>query len=111
MKTPSYQGVRASSLAVSKRYLDVTLEDGRMLRIPTSLFPKLRNAAPEKLSNWEWIGEGIGIEWLDLDEHLSIAGFLKNTPYFVPANGKKVAPRVAKQRPIALSSKRRKVVA
>ena len=84
MKIPTYQGVRASSLSVSSHHLDVMLEDGRMLRIPTALFPKLKDAAPEKLSHWEWIGEGIGIEWPDLDEHLSIAGFLRNTPYFLP---------------------------
>jgi hypothetical protein len=98
MKIPSYQGVKASSLSVSKSHLDVTLEDGRMLRIPTSLFPKLQNATPPQLAHWEWIGEGIGIEWPELDEHLSIAGFLKNTPYFVPKSPAQ-NPRPAAQCP------------
>lgn len=106
MKTSDYPGVRASSLAVSASHLDVTLEDGRMLRIPTALFPNLRDAPPEKLANWEWIGEGIGIEWPDLDEFLSIAGFLQNTPCFVPANGHR---QKAKPRPAA--TRRRKATA
>ncbi|HWF45305.1 MAG TPA: DUF2442 domain-containing protein [Candidatus Kapabacteria bacterium] len=89
MKTSDYKGVRASSLSVSATYLDVTLEDGRMLRIPVTLFPKLSNAPSEKLAHWEWIGEGIGIEWPELDEHLSIAGFLRETPYFVSSNTKR----------------------
>ncbi len=110
MKTNDYQGVRASSLAVSSSHLDVTLEDGRMLRIPTALFPKLRNASPEKLSHWEWIGGGIGIEWFDLDEFLSVAGFLQNTSYFVPAGGAFKTP--LKRRSIPHAPKpRKKIVA
>jgi Protein of unknown function (DUF2442) len=108
MKTNDYQGVRASSLAVSASHLDVTLEDGRMLRIPTALFPKLRNAPPDKLSHWEWIGEGIGIEWPELDEFLSVAGFLQNTPYFIPTKGpSKILP---KHRAIPRAPKPRKKV-
>jgi Protein of unknown function (DUF2442) len=96
MKTNDEKMVRASSLAVSKSHLDVTLEDGRMLRIPTKLFPALKDASIEKLLRWEWIGEGIGIGWPDLDEHLSIAGFLRHTPYFVErTNG--VKPRQIRQ--------------
>ncbi len=75
--------VRASSLSVSRDFLDLTLDDGRAMRIPTKLFPALKNAPIEKLLHWNWIGEGIGIEWPDLDEHLSIAGFIRNTPYFI----------------------------
>ena len=109
MKTPSYQGVRASSLSVSERFLDVTLEDGRILRIPTSLFPKLKNAPADKLAHWEWIGEGIGIEWPDLDEFLSIAGFLQNTPYFVSTNGNSAHPRSIKKPTLAMNPKRPRV--
>jgi hypothetical protein len=90
MKTNDEKMVRASSLSVSRDYLDVALDDGRMMRIPTKLFPALKNAPIEKLLRWQWIGEGIGIEWPDLDEHLSIAGFIRNTPYFVErTNGAK----------------------
>lgn len=103
MKTSDYQGVKANSLSVTSSHLDITLEDGRMLRIPTTLFPKLRDATPEKLAHWEWIGEGIGIEWPDLDEFLSIAGFLRNTPYFVPANGHR---KNATTRPMAKNAMR-----
>jgi hypothetical protein len=90
MNTKTKEKVRATSLAVSPTHLDVTLQDGRMLRIPVKLFPRLRNATLPELSHWDWIGEGLGIEWPDLDEHLSIEGFLRQTPYFIqPVNEKK----------------------
>jgi hypothetical protein len=109
MRTSDYKGVKASSLSVSESYLDVTLEDGRMLRIPTALFPKLRDATPDQRANWEWIGRGIGIEWPDLDEFLSIAGFLRNTPYFVPPI-RSIRSQM-KPRPSSRSTARKKVAA
>src|SRR5689334_5311231 len=108
MKIPSYQGVKASSLSVTASHLDVTLEDGRMLRLPISLFPKLKDATSRQLAHWEWIGEGIGIEWPDLDEHLSIAGFLQNTPYFA-SNKKSVLKQPVKQVSIDRRSRRAKI--
>src|SRR5438046_2069392 len=94
MNTKQTEKVRATSLSVSPSHLDVTLQDGRMLRIPTNLFPRLQKATFSQLSHWEWIGEGLGIEWPDLDEHLSIEGFLRQTPYFVKPriNGAKSKP-------------------
>jgi hypothetical protein len=95
MNTKMPEKVRATSLAISPSHLDVTLQDGRMLRIPTNLFPRLNGATPAQLSHWEWIGEGLGIEWPDLDEHLSVEGFLRQTPYFIPSrsNGTKNRPK------------------
>jgi len=81
-----------------------------MLRIPTALFPSLRDASPEKLANWEWIGEGIGIEWPDLDEFLSIAGFLRNTPYFAAHSINRSSRMPRKPRPAARNSVRREKV-
>ena len=101
MNTNATQRVRATSLAVSASHLDVTLQDGRMLRIPTNLFPRLRSASAADLSHWEWIGEGLGIEWTELDEHLSIEGFLRHTPYFLPKQSAASKPRLpTKHKPI-----------
>ncbi|SHG68211.1 Protein of unknown function [Fodinibius roseus] len=54
----------------------VRIEDGRELAVPLEWFPKLRDAAPEELNNWSFIGNGIGIRWEDLDEDLSVEGLL-----------------------------------
>ena len=92
MKTSDYKGVRASSLSVSATHLDVTLEDGRMLRIPVSLFPKLRNAPSARLSHWEWVVEGIGLEWPELDEHSFDRWIFKRNSLLCSFQGKAFSP-------------------
>lgn len=71
---------QAKEVAVSKRNLRVTFQDGRVLMVPLSLFPKLRDASAEARENIQIIGPGIGIHWPDLDEDLSIAGLLAGSP-------------------------------
>ncbi len=57
-------------------YLVVTLEDARILQVPLIWYPKLYNSTLEQKSNFKWIGKGSGIEWTELDEHLSVHRFL-----------------------------------
>ena len=38
---------------------------------------KLKNASPSELKNYKLIAKGVGIHWPDLDEDLSLKGFLK----------------------------------
>jgi hypothetical protein len=53
----------------------VTLKDGRLIGTPLSWYPRLVNATPEQLANYElW---SFGIHWEDLDEDLSIEGMLQ----------------------------------
>jgi hypothetical protein len=56
--------------------LVVQIEDGREIAVPLEWFPKLRDASEKELNNWRLIGDGIGIHWEDLDEDLSVEGFL-----------------------------------
>ncbi|HEX6981562.1 MAG TPA: DUF2442 domain-containing protein [Balneolaceae bacterium] len=56
--------------------LFVRIEDGREIAVPLEWFPKLRDAKPEDLNNWIFIGNGIGIHWESLDEDLSVDGLL-----------------------------------
>jgi hypothetical protein len=39
-------------------------------------FPRLLHASVAQRNNYELIGDGVGIHWPDVDEDLSIAGFL-----------------------------------
>jgi hypothetical protein len=54
--------------------LMVTLKDGRVIGTPLDWYPRLLNASPEQLHDYElW---PFGIHWEALDEDLSIEGML-----------------------------------
>jgi hypothetical protein len=54
----------------------IELADGRSLGVPLSWYPRLLAATHEERRNWQLLGEGFGIEWPDLDEHISVEGLL-----------------------------------
>jgi uncharacterized protein DUF2442 len=81
--------IRANDLKFTRDYMVVTLEDGRILQMPLDWFPPLRSATRAQLHNYEWIGRGIGIEWPDLDEFLSVEGFLRQTRSMIASSPKK----------------------
>jgi hypothetical protein len=60
--------------------LIVALADGRRIAVPLAWFPRLLHATAEQRSNFEILGEGVGIHWPDIDEDLSVAGLLRGTP-------------------------------
>ncbi|WP_103664944.1 DUF2442 domain-containing protein [Gracilimonas amylolytica] len=66
----------AQKVRFSDNMLIAQLEDGRVISVPLEWFPKLRDASEKELNNWRLIGGGIGIHWEDLDEDLSVEGFL-----------------------------------
>jgi hypothetical protein len=57
--------------------LTVVLRDGRELRVPLRLFPRLAHASMSERRSWNLIGGGLGIEWPVVDEHISVAGLLQ----------------------------------
>jgi hypothetical protein len=59
--------------------LAVVLSNGAIIKSKLSDFPKLRKATEKQLNHWELISEGIGIEWPDLDEDLSLKGFINSS--------------------------------
>ncbi|MDX2244528.1 MAG: DUF2442 domain-containing protein [Leptolyngbyaceae cyanobacterium bins.302] len=56
--------------------LTVDLVDGRSLIVPLSWYPRLLHASEAERQNWQLLGEGYAIEWIDLDEHIGIEGLL-----------------------------------
>ncbi|MCI0333097.1 MAG: DUF2442 domain-containing protein [Planctomycetes bacterium] len=54
----------------------VTFSDGRVLSVPLSWFPLLRDATPNQRANYEIGGGGVSLHWPDIDEDLSIAGLM-----------------------------------
>ncbi len=57
--------------------MNISLVDGRRIAVPLAWFPRLVAASRAQLENWELLGDGEGIHWLDLDEDISVAGLLR----------------------------------
>ena len=66
--------------------LEINTENGKLLIhlnnhltfvTPTKNYIGLRNATFKQLKNYRLIGNGIGIHWKELDEDLSLKGFLQ----------------------------------
>jgi hypothetical protein len=71
--------IRHVLLDLEMDLLVLVLTNGTIIKSKISDFPKLKNASVKKLNNWELINGGVAIEWPDLDEDLSLKGFIKST--------------------------------
>lgn len=58
------------------QYLHVELQDGRVISTPMDWYRELQKATFEQLSNYRFICRKTGIEWPELDYHLSIESML-----------------------------------
>jgi hypothetical protein len=76
MSTFTPEHPKAQSLAFEGDSLVVVLTDGRELKVPLEWYPSLRDATAEERANFRMIGGGVGIHWPELDEDLSVRGFL-----------------------------------
>jgi Protein of unknown function (DUF2442) len=74
MYTSTVEPIRATALTITDDELTVTITDGRILSVPLAWFPTLLQATSDQRNEWEWIGDGEGIHWPQLDEDLSISG-------------------------------------
>jgi hypothetical protein len=66
----------AAQVRVTGENLIVDLIDGRSLSVPLAWYPRLLHASQEEQQNWQLLGDGYAIEWIDLDEHIGIEGLL-----------------------------------
>lgn len=65
--------LKGKAVHVDERYLHVELKDGRMISTPMDWYPELKCATLAQLAHYSFICRGTGIEWPELDYHLSIA--------------------------------------
>jgi hypothetical protein len=72
--------LRAVAVEISDETLTVSLNDGRVVSVPISWYPRLSNALPEHRALWEFIGDGHGIHWPELDEDISVENVLLGHP-------------------------------
>jgi len=68
--------IKGKELHFDDSYLHVVLEDERIISTPIDWYEPLKNATVEQLRNYDFICMGTGIEWKELDYHLSIEGML-----------------------------------
>ena len=66
----------AKQITVTNEKQIVDLADGRSLSVPLEWYPRLVHASPQERQNWEILGDGYAVEWIDLDEHIGIEGLL-----------------------------------
>lgn len=67
---------------VSNDEITVSLNDGRRLTFPLSWYPRLKHGSPAERNTWELMGGGYGVYWPELNETLSVDGFLQGNPSF-----------------------------
>ena len=71
---------KALRLLFADDTLTAELADGRSITVPLSWYPRLVHATPEERANYQMLNDGEGIHWPDLDEDLSVRGFLEGWP-------------------------------
>ena len=71
---------RISTIEVSDETITAHLTDGRVISVPLVWSWRLANATPEQRKNFQIIGNGQGVHWLDVDEDISAIGMLDGTP-------------------------------
>ncbi|MDD3293924.1 MAG: DUF2442 domain-containing protein [Geobacteraceae bacterium] len=67
---------KGKSVHFDDKYLHVELEDGRIISTPMTWYPELRKVSFDQLRSYTFICRGTGIEWPELDYHLSIEAML-----------------------------------
>ena len=71
------EGLKIESLEFRSDDFFVKLNTGARLHFPLSFFNKLITADHKSLVNYEIIAAGTGVHWPDLDEDLSLKGFMQ----------------------------------
>jgi hypothetical protein len=76
----SFSDLKIKSIETTADTLTVELMDGRVLAVPLAFYPTLLHATDAERKNCQPIGAGYGIEWPELDYHLSVEGLMQGLP-------------------------------
>ena len=71
---------KIKSIRVNEDEIIAQLLDGRIISVPLAWSWRLSEATEEQRKNYEFIGDGIGVHWPDIDEDLSAQGMLTGIP-------------------------------
>ncbi len=79
----------------NNKLMSIKLNNGRYLLFSLDDYPFLKEATPEQRDNWQLLASGIAIHWEDINEDLSVKGFIrdyiKKTKSFIAKNESVVA--------------------
>ena len=64
--------ISAKAVHFDEQYLHVELADRRILSTPMEWYPELQQASLVQLKHYTFICRNTGIEWPDIDYHLSV---------------------------------------
>ena len=79
-KIVELQIVKAVELQITEDTLSVELDDGRAISVPLAWYPRLTHGSIDERNSWEFIGNGTGIHWPQLDADISINNLLFGQP-------------------------------
>ena len=71
------QTIKGKSVHIDDHFLHVDLTDGRRISTPIQWYPTLLQASLNSLTDYRFICDATGIEWPELDYHLSIEAMLR----------------------------------
>ena len=78
----------AVTVRISAGALTVDLDDGRVISVPLSWFPRLQTEGAALRSHWVLVEGGSGIRWPGLDLVVTVAALLAGRHAFVDSKGK-----------------------
>jgi energy-converting hydrogenase Eha subunit G len=72
-------GLRIKNVVIDRELdlIGVILNNGKIIEDKISFYPLLKNANEKQLNNWRLISGGIGISWGEINEDLSLKGFIE----------------------------------
>ena len=71
---------RIKAIRISQELITADLVDGRTISVPLAWSWRLSDATLEQRENYEFIGDGQGVHWPDIDEDISASGMLSGVP-------------------------------
>jgi len=72
------KGLRIKKVIIDKDLdlIGIILNNGKILESKISHYAKLKDVSEQELEKWQLINQGIGITWENLNEDLSVKGFI-----------------------------------
>ena len=67
---------RIMNVSLDDEQLTLSLEDGRVVSVPLSWYPRLCYGSHQERQHFQIGGAGFGIHWPDLDEDIGVEGIL-----------------------------------
>ena len=71
---------RIQDVRVTEDEIVAHLADGRVISVPLAWSWRLSEATPKQRAHFRLIGSGQGVHWPDVDEDISVEGFLQGIP-------------------------------